>query len=597
MSPIEVLNRASLSQALKTLAGLYEHSDWIIQRALAYRPFVSVAALQHTLQKVVQQASQDEQLALIRAHPALIGKIKIDTSIAPDSQNEQSLIGLDRCSPAEYRSLDELNDAYNKKFGWPFILAVKGPRTKGLTRLQIIDALTRRLTSPSQTEFHECLLQIHRIAQLRLQERLDEPSIRGERVWDDCETLAQHSEAPDQLTVTFLSPAHRACARHIVSLFEAAGFDSTTIDALGNVVGRYAPKQQDAPYLLTGSHYDTVKNAGKYDGRLGIVVPIEVVRGLAQSGKRLPFGIEVIAFAAEEGVRFGTTFFGSSALAGCFQAQWLALRDSQGVALQDALKAAGLPGSLASVQALARDPKRYLGFVQIAIEQGAVLSHNGLALGIVNTFNASMRYQLRLIGQASHAWTTPMRERRDTVCAAAEITLALEALASQTAHCLASVVPYSALDYNLNTVPDVSQLSIDLRAPNNAKRDELTAQFKQALGQICQRRGIAYSLCEVSQTSAVSCDQTLQRLWATALTALGLPLWHLPSGADHEAMNMHKCMPQAMLFVRGESQGISHNPLESTTCEDMAMAVAAFDKFCDELALSLASMEIVHGKT
>jgi len=585
MSPLEVLNRAPLDQALKTLAGLYEHSDWIVQRALADRPFVSVAALQHTLQSVVQQASQDEQLALIRAHPALIGKIKIDTSIAPDSQSEQSLIGLDRCSPAEYRALDELNDAYSKKFGWPFILAVKGPRSKGLTRSQIIDTLSRRLDTSSQTEFHECLLQIHRIAQLRLQERLDESSLRGQRVWDDCEALAQYSEAQDQLTVTFLSPAHRACARHVVSLFEAAGFDSTTIDALGNVVGRYAPRQEDDPYLLTGSHYDTVINAGKYDGRLGITVPIEVVRGLAQSGKRLPFGIEVIAFAAEEGARFGTPFFGSSALAGCFQEHWLALRDSQGVAFQEALKAAGLPASLASIQALARDPKGYLGFVQIAIEQGAALSHDGLALGIVNAFSASTRYQLRLIGQASHAWTTPMRERRDTVCAAAEITLALETLASQTANCLASVGPCSALNFNLNTVPDVSQLSIDLRAPSNANRDELTAQFKQALDRICQQRGIAYSLCEVSQTSVVYCDQTLQRLWATALTALGLPLWYLPSGADHEAMNMHKCMPQAMVFVRGENHGISHNPLESTTCEDMAMAVAAFDKFCDELAL------------
>jgi N-carbamoyl-L-amino-acid hydrolase len=225
--------------------------------------------------------------------------------------------------------------------------------------------------------------------------------------------------------------------------------------------------------------------------------------------------------------------------------------------------------------------------VQIAIEQGAVLNQKGLALGIVNTFNASTRYQLRLLGQPSHASTTPMHERRDTVCAAAEITLALEALASQTTNCLATIRPCLALDFNLNTVPDVSELFIDLRAPSNAYRDELSVQFKQALDRICQQRGIGYSLDEVSQTSAVSCDQTLQRLWATAMAALGLPAWHLPSRADHEAMNMHHCMPQAMLFVRGENHGISHHPLESTTCEDMAMAVAAFDKFCDELALTL----------
>jgi len=596
--------RLTVGEAQTVLAGVYEHSDWIVQEALrAGHPFASLPALLVALRRVVDDAGLEKQLGLIRAHPPLTGKAKIGQDLAQDSQNEQSLVGLDRCSPQEFAALTRLHAAYQEKFSWPFILAVRGPRGTGLTRQQIIDTWERRLLDSPEAERQECLRQIHRIAEMRLHERFGVSTPAGDRVWDDCEALAAHSEIDDGLTVTFLSPAHRACAQALLVMMREAGCDTVEIDAIGNVVGRYhgaalsgaAPgspskmassgaSEANGQYLLTGSHYDTVRRGGRYDGRLGIVVPLQAIRSLTAAGRRLPFGIEVVGFSEEEGVRYAATFLGSSALTGTFQEAWLDMVDAQGVPLRQALGDAGLATDAARINALACDPARYLGFVEVHIEQGPVLNHKGLPLGVVTAINGSLRYRLQLRGQASHAGTTPMDQRRDAACAAAEIILATEARARQQLGLVGTVGMLQVPQGSINTVPGACMLSLDLRAPNNDDRDALARDVLAAVASICTARDVQFSVEEVLRASAAPCDKRLQGLWAAAVAALGLPVEYLPSGAGHDAMKLHERLPQAMLFVRGENHGISHNPLESTTREDMALAVAAFEGFCQRLA-------------
>ncbi len=575
----------STAEAQAVLAGVYEHSDWIVVDTLKQHPYASLPALLLGLQRSVDAASVEQQLGLIRAHPPLTGKAKIGADLARDSQNEQSLVGLDRCSPEEYAALTRLHAAYEERFGWPFILAVRGPRGRGLSRQEIIQTWERRLLDSEESERQECLRQIHRIAEMRLYERFGMQTADGDQVWDDCQRLAQHSETSDGLTVTFLSPAHQACADTLQALFREAGCDEVARDAIGNVVGRYYGSQgASGPSLLTGSHYDTVRRGGRYDGRLGIVVPLQVVRGLSSVGQRLPFGIEIVGFSEEEGVRYAATFLGSSALTGGFQASWLDMADAQGISLRQALAQAGLATEAHEMNALARDPKRYLGFVEVHVEQGPVLNHKGLPLGVVTAINGSLRYRLRLRGQASHAGTTPMDQRRDAACAAAEIILATETRARAAPGLVGTVGMLQVPQGSINTVPGLCELSLDLRAPNNEDRDALARDVLQTVASVCRARDVQFSVEEVLRASAAPCDARLQGLWAKAVAALGLPVVYLPSGAGHDAMKLHERLPQAMLFVRGENHGISHNPLESTTREDMQLAVAAFRGFCDQLS-------------
>jgi N-carbamoyl-L-amino-acid hydrolase len=249
----------------------------------------------------------------------------------------------------------------------------------------------------------------------------------GDLVWDWQEHLSQYSEAPDQLTVTYLTAAHRACAAFIQAQMQDCGFDSARMDAVGNVVGRYegvsslrggtTRQSMNSATLLTGSHYDSVRNGGKYDGRLGIFVPMACVRELHRAGKRLPFAIEVVAFSEEEGQRFKATFLGSGALTGDFNPAWLDQLDVDDVSMRTAMQEAGLcPDDIPSLK---RDPARYLGFVEVHIEQGPVLNALNLPLGVVTSINASARYTGEVTGTACHAGTTPMNQRFDAACAVA----------------------------------------------------------------------------------------------------------------------------------------------------------------------------------
>ncbi len=583
---LEQLNRAPLPEAAQLLDGLYEHTPWIAQQALARRPFASLAQLKYAMVQVLAAAPRDAQLALVRAHPELAGKAMVSKTLTAESTNEQSKAGLTDCTSDEFARIQRLNADYNARFGFPFILAVRGPRGLGLPKQEIIDTLARRLDNPVDFELAEALRNIHRIAELRLNDRFGYTPTLGNDVWDWQERLSTHSDPGyaerGQLTVTYLTHAHRACALALSHWMQGCGFDEVETDAVGNVVGRYHPARDGGKYLLTGSHYDTVRNAGKYDGRLGIFVPMACVRELHRAGRRLPFGIEVVAFAEEEGQRYKATFLGSGALIGQFDKAWLEQLDADGISMRAAMQHAGL--CVDDIPALQRDPARYLGFIEVHIEQGPVLNELDIPLGVVTSINGCVRYQCEMQGMASHAGTTPMDRRRDAALGVAELALYMEERAARDGDCVATMGMLQVPGGSINVVPGRCLFSLDMRAPTDAQRDALAADVLAQLQAIALRRGLRYSTELTMQAAAAPSDPAWQARWERAVAALGLPLQRMPSGAGHDAMKLHEVMPQAMLFTRGSNGGISHNPLESTTADDMQLAVDAFTHVLNQLA-------------
>ena len=583
---LAALNAADRAAFVALLEGIYEHSAWIAERAHAQAPFKSLVHLKQALADVVRQASEAEQLGLIRAHPELAGKAMVSKTLTAESTHEQGRAGLTDCTPQEFERLQQLNADYNAKFGFPFILAVRGPRGLGLPRSEIIATFARRLQHHPDFERAECLRNIHRIAEIRLNDKFGHEPQLGNLVWDWAEHLAQHSEPPyaerGELTVTYLTDAHRACAQRLLHWMKAdCGFDSVEIDAVGNVVGVYHGASPTAPRLITGSHFDTVRNGGKYDGRLGILVPMACVRELHRQGKRLPFGIEVVGFSEEEGQRYKATFLSSSALTGTFDTAWLDQADSQGITMRQAMQAAGL--CVDDIPRVKRSPAQYLGFVEVHIEQGPVLNEIDLPLGVVTSINGSVRYLCEVLGMASHAGTTPMDRRRDAAAAVAELILFAERRAAQVPDVVATVGQLEVPSGSINVVPGRCRFSLDIRATTDAARDACEADILAELAAICERRRLRHSAERTMKVAAAPSDSQWQRRWEQAVQALGLPVFRMPSGAGHDAMKMHDVMPQAMLFVRGLNSGISHNPLESSTNDDIELSVQAFMRLIDQL--------------
>jgi beta-ureidopropionase / N-carbamoyl-L-amino-acid hydrolase len=348
------------------------------------------------------------------------------------------------------------------------------------------------------------------------------------------------------------------------------------------VVGCYHGSSKNAKSLLTGSHYDTVRNGGKYDGRLGIFVPMACVRELHRQGKRLPFHIEVVGFAEEEGQRYKATFLGSSALIGQFDQKWLDQQDADGIIMREAMKLAGL--NTADISKLKRNPADYLGFLEVHIEQGPVLNELNIPLGIVTSINGSVRYACEVIGIACHAGTTPMNRRSDAAAAVAELILFAEQRAAQDGDSVATVGQLLVPNGSTNVVPGRCQFTLDMRAPTNAQRDAVVKDILDKFKAICERRQVRYTLEETMRASAAPSAPAWQQRWEQAVDSLGLLVHRMPSGAGHDAMKLHEVMPQAMLFVRGENSGISHNPLESTTNDDMQLAIEAFSVLLKQLA-------------
>ena len=583
---LEQLNAADTATATQLLDGLYEHSPWIAEAALAKRPFKSLAHIKYSMAQVLAKAPEQARRDLVLAHPELAGKAMVSNTLTAESTNEQNKAGLTQCTPEELAHIQKLNAAYNARFGFPFILAVRGPRGQGLPKQEIIETFERRVHNPIDFELAEALRNIHRIAEIRLNDKFGYEPTLGNDVWDWQEQLAQHTdegyEEKGQLTVTYLTDAHRACAQRISHWMNECGFDSVEVDAVGNVVGRYHGATEDAKILLTGSHYDTVRNGGKYDGRLGIFVPMACVRELHRQGKRLPFAIEVVGFSEEEGQRYKATFLGSGALIGDFNYEWLDQKDANGITMREAMEHAGL--CVDDIAKLKRDPAQYLGFIEVHIEQGPVLNEVDIPLGVVTSINGSKRFVCEMIGMASHAGTTPMDRRRDAAVGVAELALYVEKRSAQDGDSVATIGQLNVPNGSVNVVPGRCQFSLDMRAPTNKQRDAMATDILAEFEAIAKRRGLRFTVEMTMEAAAAPSAPEWQKRWENAVEALGVPVFRLPSGAGHDAMKLHEVMPQAMLFTRGINSGISHNPLESSTNDDMQLSVDAFSHVLNQLA-------------
>ncbi len=289
----------------------------------------------------------------------------------------------------------------------------------------------------------------------------------------------------------------------------------------------------------------------------------------------------MVAFAEEEGQRYKATFLASSALTGEFQTDWLAQQDANGVTMKTAMQQAGY--RVADIASIRRDPSQYLGFVEVHIEQGPVLHGLNMPLGVVTSINGSVRYLIEISGTASHAGTSPMHQRHYAVAGFAAFAVFVEERARRDGDSVATIGMLHVPQGSINVVPGSCHFSLDMRAPTDAQRDALASDILQRLRDVCQERALQLKIEETVRASAAPSDPGLQQRWEQAVSSLGLPVYHLPSGAGHDAMKIHNLLPQAMLFVRGENQGISHNPLECTTADDMQLAIHAFSVFIKEL--------------
>ncbi len=404
----------------------------------------------------------------------------------------------------------------------------------------------------------------------------------GTRAKARCDLLGvpPYSEVEGQLTRRFLTPAHEAALGALSGWMLEAGM-SVRRDAAANLIGRYEGEIAGAKALIIGSHIDSVRNGGRYDGPLGIMLGIDVVEALNRAGRRLPFAIEVVAFGDEEGSRFPASMSCSRAIAGTLDASALEMKDADGVSVAQALKAFG--GDPANIASAARRPEDVLAFLEAHIEQGPVLEAEGLALGVVTAIAAQKRLMVRIEGTAGHAGTTPMNLRKDPGPAAAESILALERICrAGTDGLVGTVGRMTALPGAFNVIPGAIEFSMDIRAETSATRDEAVLTISAEIHAIAAKRGLSANVTLMQALAESPCDPSLMDLLEQALRELSLPLRRLPSGAGHDAMVMANLCPVAMLFIRCEG-GISHNPAEAVTEADCALAAQAMLHFIDKL--------------
>jgi len=397
------------------------------------------------------------------------------------------------------------------------------------------------------------------------------------RILDRIEALAGCSEESGFLTRVFMSSEQRRASELVLAWMKAAGM-AARIDPIGNVVGRYEGQQPGQPCLMLGSHLDTVRHAGKFDGMLGVVAAIECVQALHDGRRRLAFAVEVAGFADEEGVRFGTTFLGSRALAGTFDLAALDIADARGVTMREALATNGFDAG--AIPSAARGRAELLAYCELHIEQGPVLEAESLAVGTVTAINGMSRLSVRIQGVAGHAGTVPMSLRRDALAAAAECVLAIERIGRGEPELVATVGRLEALPGAINVVPGEARFTIDVRAPRDAQRREAVAAIRAEIARLAQARGTGI-LVELTQEAPVAeCAPWLMDQLDRAIAAESLPVRRLPSGAGHDGMAMKAIADIGMLFVRCKG-GISHNPAEDITAADAEVATRVFLRFIE----------------
>jgi allantoate deiminase len=403
------------------------------------------------------------------------------------------------------------------------------------------------------------------------------PLPNARRIMERCDALARHSEDSNALTRVFLSPQHRSAAKDVMDWMQAAGM-SASLDAIGNVVGRYEAAAPNAPCLLLGSHLDTVRNAGRYDGMLGVVTAIECVQAFQEAKRRFPFAIEIAGFGDEEGVRFGTTLLGSRAMAGRFERNDLSTRDRDGLSMADAMRAFGLDESRLGEAAKRRE--QILAYVELHIEQGPVLESLALPVGVVTAINGFSRLRVTLSGMAGHAGTVPMHLRRDALAAAAECVLVVENVARSTPDLVGTVGKMEVAPGAINVIPGESTFTLDIRAPDDAVRERAVHTILSEIERISRQRGLTAKVERLQSQNVTRCAPWLMTQMATAVTEQGYRVHELPSGAGHDGMAMQAIADIAMLFLRCKA-GISHHPDESITLEDAAVGARTLHHFIE----------------
>lgn len=403
----------------------------------------------------------------------------------------------------------------------------------------------------------------------------------GSEILARADRLARHSDSPDHYTRVWLTPAHRAAALQIADWMREAGLAVRT-DGVASVIGRYEGSAPGAKAIVTGSHYDSVRNGGRYDGNLGILVPLACVAELRRRGERLPFAVEVVAFADEEGARFQTSFLASRAFLGRFDRALLERRDAEGVRFDEAMRSAGLDP--AAVAADPRDPGTIAAYVEVHIEQGPVLLGEGLPLGVVTAIAGGTRHRVRVAGAPGHAGTVPMPMRRDALAAAAEMVLAVEARAKAVPGLVGTVGVLEVKDGTGNVIPGEAGFTVDIRSGEDAVREAAERDVFGAFAAIAARRGVEVTVARNHAVRATPCSERIQALLAQSVAAVGAPVRRLPSGAGHDAMVMAEVAETGMLFVRCGAGGVSHNPAETITAGDAGLAAAALLEFLRRFA-------------
>lgn len=404
--------------------------------------------------------------------------------------------------------------------------------------------------------------------------------------------LAGFSEQSDGITRAYLSAEHKLAGSYILTLMQAAGMDAQW-DALGNVVGRYAGNNADAKVLMLGSHMDSVRNAGAYDGTFGILSAIACVGELARNNQRLNVALEVIAFADEEGVRFGATLIGSRAYAGEFDPRWLDAVDANGVTMAQALRDFGvsvnveMPGTLESAKALKLDVSKVLAYVESHIEQGPVLLDRGLAVSAVSAIAGATRMRVQVRGLAGHAGTVPMALRRDALAGAAAMCVAIENVAVSASNDATAAAPVVATVGKfevssggaVNVIAGEVRFTVDIRSGNDSERAKAVATIQERCSAEAKKRSLEIEFDVFYDNPAAACDDLILKGLQAAIAQCGQHAFVLPSGAGHDAMAFDGVLPQAMLFVRCGNGGISHHPDETMTMEDAEIATQVLLQF------------------
>jgi allantoate deiminase len=387
----------------------------------------------------------------------------------------------------------------------------------------------------------------------------------GDEIVGRINALAAISETSGHLTRIFLTREHRAAAELILGWMREAGMRAH-LDAIGNVCGRYEGEAAGASCLMLGSHYDTVRDAGRWDGPLGLITAISCVAELNRRGKRLPFAVEVIGFADEEGVRFASTLLGSRAVAGTFDESVLGTRDEAGMPMRDALRAFGLDPN--HVGAAARVRRELLAYIELHIEQGPVLEQQNLPVGVVTAIAGATRFAARLTGMAGHAGTVPMALRRDALAGASECITAIEQFCRSDADGLVGTVGYiHAMPGATNVIPGQVAFTIDIRAPTDMHRKRAVSDIVRQIEDIARRRQLALQLDVTHENGTAPCAPWLKAQIADAISAEGFQSFELPSGAGHDGMAMIDIADIGMIFVRCRG-GISHHPDEHVELAD-----------------------------